>query len=669
MNKFFIYRAWLILGLCGLGDILPASAQTMTDGGEEQTLSPYLWVNNAASGGDPLPLKSTAVKVHIAGVIADVEVEQHYRNEGALPLEARYVFPASVHAAVYGMQMHIGDRVVTAQIREKNQARRDYEVAKANGQSASLLEQQRPNVFQMNVANILPGDEVAVTLHYTETVIPKAGQYQFVFPAVVGPRYNGEPAPGSKQETWPQMPFLPQGQTSNATWAMTVDIVSPLPLQDLASGSHAVAIEQTDVYHAALTLPASTRHGNRDFVLDYRLAGEGIQSGTLLYQGGTENFFMTLVQPPKHVSSSEIVPREYIFIVDVSGSMHGFPLDTAKTLLRALIGSLRPTDTFNVLLFSGASEVLAEQALPATQESIDQALAFINRKSGGGGTELLPALRRALAMEPGDSRSRNFVVVSDGYVAVEKEAFDLIRDHLHEANLFAFGIGSSVNRFLMSGLARAGKGEAFIVTQPGEAASTAAEFKRYLESPVWTHLRLDIQGLDAYDVQPAKLPDLFAERPLVITGKWRGKAHGTVSITGETNQGEVSQSVVVDDHATAGSVSALRYLWARERIADLGDYRKLQGGDNDALIRELTDLGLKYHLLTDYTSFVAIDERVRSNGQNVTVDQPNPLPQGVSELALGIPVASSPEPEFFAMMAMAAGIGAVLRRRGKKHGR
>lgn len=644
----------------------PAYAETTEL--KDKTLSPYFFVNRADPSLDRLPLKATEVKVNITGVIADVVVTQQYRNEGTRPLEARYVFPASIHAAVYALQMHIGERVIEAKIREKQQARVEYAAAKSQGKSASLLEQERPNVFQMNVANILPGDTIAVELHYTETIIPREGKYQFVYPTVVGPRYNGSVKSGSGvNEPWVKTPYLHADETATATFALALDLASPIPLQAVASTTHPVDIARQDDKHVHLNLPASSSHGNRDFILDYHLAGDRIQTGTLLYRGQDENFFMTLIEPPKRVSTELIVPREYIFILDVSGSMGGFPIETAKTLLRNLVGNLRPTDTFNVMLFSGDNRVLAPTSIPANPQNIEQAIAVINQQSGGGGTELLPALKQALAMAKTDQRSRNFVVITDGYVTVEKEAFDLIRDNLNKANVFAFGIGSAVNRFLMDGIAHAGKGEAFIVTNDEEAKTTANTFKRYIESPVWTHLKLDIQGLDAYDVQPAQLPDLFAERPLVIMGKWRGKAHGSVTVSGLTSSGRVSETLNVDGNLIGEDAEALRYLWARERIADLGDYNQLMGGVNDAEIKQMTELGLKYHLLTDYTSFIAVDHVVRTQENGQTVDQPSPLPAGVSEQAIGAEVPSTPEPEFYTMMAMAAAMSAWFRRRKQYH--
>lgn len=654
-------------------------AETNQNTDTEKTLSPYFFVKSNDPSIDQLPLKSTDVKVNITGVIADVVVTQHYRNEGTRPLEAKYVFPASTHAAVYGLQMHIGDRVVEAKIREKKQAKAEYEQAKSQGKSASLLEQERPNVFQMNVANILPGDDIAVVLHYTETIIPTSGKYTFVYPGVVGPRYNGATesvngeSPSDVKEQWVQTPYLKTKEANNNTFAMDVNIHTPIPLQTISSTSHQVSIAQPDKQHANLTLAANTTNGNRDFILDYSLAGDKIQTGTLLYQGpslgtegASENFFMTMIEPPKRVSNAQIVPREYIFIVDVSGSMGGFPLDTAKTLLRNMVGNLRPTDTFNVMLFSYGNTVLAPRSLPANAENIELAIAAINQQYAGGSTELLPALRQALSMDKTDTRSRNFVVITDGYVTVEKEAFDLIRNNLNKANVFSFGIGSDVNRFLMEGIAHAGEGEAFIVTNDDEAKTAATKFKQYVESPVWTHLSLNIKGLDAYDVQPQKLRDLYADRPIVVIGKWRGKAQGSISVSGLTSSGKAHYSLDITDGLISKDNAALRYLWAREKIAELDDYTKLFAGENDAEIKQITDLGLQYNLLTQYTSFIAVDHIVRTKEAANTVTQPLPLPLGVSELAVGAEVPSTPEPEFYLMFALAGGMGAYLRRRKQK---
>ncbi|WP_295537006.1 VIT and VWA domain-containing protein [uncultured Pseudacidovorax sp.] len=644
----------------------PVQAQERDAGAATQ--SPYFVVQSDTPGTDRLPLKRTDVDVRIAGVIADVRVTQTYRNEGERTLEARYVFPGSTRAAVGGMNVRIADRLITAQIREKQQARLEYQEAKQAGQTAALLEAERPNVFQMNVANIRPGDEVRVELRYSELLVPQSGRYQFVYPTVVGPRYVGAGGGGG---AWSAQPTLPAGTASGTAFSLQVQLDAPLPLADIRSPSHALAIRpgQGD-RQAMLTLRDDGRPpANRDFVLDYGLAGERIQSGLMLYPGSgpdAENFFLAMVEPPRAVAAERIVPRDYLFVVDISGSMHGFPLDTARTLLTRLIGGLRPSDTFNVMLFAGSNRMLSPQSVPATRPNIERALKTLTNIEGGGSTELIPALRRAYAQPKPEGVSRSIVVVTDGYVTVEREAFALVREHLDQANLFAFGIGSSVNRHLIEGLARAGRGEPFVITDAVQAPEQAARFRRMVESPVLTGLKARFEGLEVYDVQPARLPDVLGERPVVLFGKWRGTPQGRLVMEGHSAEGPWRQVLPVTPDSLAPQAGALRALWARDRIAALDDQESLEGGGDQR--EAITALGLKYSLLTTYTSFIAVDQVVRAAADaGTTVDQPQPLPEGVSELALGVPVPATPEPETLGAVAVALGMLAMLRRRLRRH--
>ena len=603
---------------------------------DDRTLSPYFFVHSDDPSLDRLPLKSTSASVRVAGVIADVRVTQLYQNEGKRPIEAIYVFPASTRAAVYGMKMTIGGRVVEARIRKRDEARRDYERARDQGKTASLLEQQRPNVFQMSVANIMPGDEVRVEMQYTELIVPAERVYEFVYPAVVGPRYadrRAEAAPPA--EHWVQNPTLRQGEAPTYAFGISVELSAGLPIRELACPSHRVQTVYGSPSAATVTLdPSETHGGNRDYVLRYRLDGDRIRSGLLLFEGKGENFFLLMMQPPKRVAPADIPAREYIFVVDVSGSMHGFPLEISRRLMADLIGSLKPTDRFNVLLFSGGSSVLAEEPLPATPENIARALQLIDRQRGGGGTELLPALQRAMSLKKAAGVSRTVVIATDGYVTVEEEVFDLIRNSLGDANLFAFGIGTSVNRHLIEGMARAGMGEPFVIAKPDEARAQAETFRKLIQSPVLTQVQLDIRGFEAYDVEPPAIPDVLAERPVIVFGKWRGRAKGTLSISGIAGEGRFADTLEVDTVKPSPSNAALRYLWARQRIALLSDYNRLRS--SDSRIRELTDLGLRYNLLTACTSFVAVDSEARNaGGTPAMVKQPLPLPQGVSDYAVG----------------------------------
>jgi Ca-activated chloride channel family protein len=602
----------------------------------DKTLSPFFFVKSDNPALDQLPLKATSAQVNIAGVIADVAVTQEYANEGKRPIEAVYIFPASTRAAVYSMKMTIGERTIVAKIAEKEQARKDYEEAKQQGKSASLLEQQRPNVFQMNVANIMPGDLIKVEMKYTELLIPEDGVYEFVYPTVVGPRYsNKSEALASLDEKWVSNPYTREGVKPLYTFDIGSSISAGMPISEVLCPSHKTNISFDGPSIAEIKLdPSEKSGGNRDFILKYRLSGNKVETGLLLYPGTDENFFLAMIQPPKAVKPAEIPPREYVFIVDVSGSMHGYPLDISKKLMRDLIGKLRTSDRFNVILFAGCSNLFSEHSVTANAENLNNALNFIDKEQGGGGTELLPALRRALELKGTEGYARSFVIATDGYVEVEREAFDLIRKNLDKANFFSFGIGTSVNRYLIEGMAHAGSGMPFVITKPEGASVEADRFRQYVSNPVLSHIKTSFSGLDVYDVEPLSVPDVFAERPVIIFGKYRGNPQGAIEIRGTGGNGDFYSRMNVADAKPLVSNAALRYLWARERIRNLDDMGAF--GNPDEQKELVTQLGLKYNLLTRFTSFVAIDNQVRNTDGNLTtIQQPLPLPEGVSDYAVG----------------------------------
>jgi Ca-activated chloride channel family protein len=628
----------------GLAGGLPAWASppqpergSRPDSVAERTLAPFFFVQSDDPAVDQLPLKATEAAVRIVGVLADVTIVQTYRNEGQRTLEALYVFPASTRAAVHSMRMTIGERVIHAQIMKRLEARETYEQARQAGQTASLLEQQRPNVFQMNVANILPGDEIRVDLNYVEVLEPRDGIYEFVYPAVVGPRYSNIPETGAPDTMkWIQNPYLHSGKPAPYRFGLNLDLHTAIPISQLTSPSHSMEVEYSGKTHARLRIADDPKAGTKDFVLRYSLAGGQIQSGILLYKGGEENFFLLMMEPPARVTSDALLPREYIFIVDVSGSMNGFPLRVSKELLSDVISQLGPRDFINVLLFSGGSAVLSDAgSLQATEENKRKAISWIQSQRGGGGTELLPALERAFRLPKTQGVSRIVVVATDGYVAVEPETFELIRQRLGEANLFAFGIGSSVNRHLIEGMARAGRGEPFVILDEQEARRQAARFRDYIRGPILTDIRVSFRGIRVHDVEPSTLPDLFALRPLVLLGKYEGRPSGDVVIRGKTAQGDFEKVISLSEDAAFPKDRTLSLLWARHRIMRLSDMERLR--PDEARAEEITALGLKYSLMTPFTSFVAVDTVRRADGSLLTVRQPLPLPEGVSDLAVGEP--------------------------------
>ena len=607
------------------------------DDDTDATLAPYFLIDGMDTATDSFPLKETNVSVNINGIFAETFVTQTYSNEGQEPINATYVFPASSRVTIHGMKMEIGDEIITAKIKEKEEARHDYEQAKSEGKSASLLEQQRPNVFTMDVANVMPGDIIRIELHYTEMITPTDGIYQFVFPTVAGPRYTSPSVPKSlKAETWIASPFLRLGDTPREKYNINVNLSAGVPITDLQCGSHKIDVAWDNQTSARISLSNPEEFaGNRDFILDYKLTGTEISSGLMLGTGDSENFFLLMVQPPERYTPETIPPREYIFILDVSGSMYGFPLDTSKELIRDLAGSLRETDRFNVILFSDSLIQMSPESVPATAENVQKAFALIDNEEGGGGTELAPALETALAIPASPGAARSVIAITDGYISGEREIFDIIGRNIGTTNFFSFGIGSSVNRYLIDGIAKTGLGESFVVTDPSEAASTADRFRTYIQSPVLTDVQVTYDGFDVYDIEPPTLSTLFASRPIVLFGKWKGEPSGTIHITGKTGGRDYAEDIPVSAAIPLEANNIIQYLWARTRVERLTDYGMTEDLQANAK-KEVTELGLRYSMMTPYTSFIAVTEKVRNTeGKSTDVKQPLPIPMNVSEWAIG----------------------------------
>jgi len=622
MKRVLIAIFFLVFGLT----TSPVYAQLNETAEEKDASSPYFLVQGETDV-ESFPLLETKAEVNIVGVIAEIELTQVYKNDGKKTIEAVYVFPLGTKSAIHSMRMQIGDRIIDAEIEETEKAREIYENAKDEGKTASLLEQKRPNVFQMKVANIMPGDEVKVIVKYTEMLVPEKGIYEYAFPTVVGPRFTGEQ---KDKEEWTATPYLHEKENPPCKFDIKVNIKTGIPLSTISVLTHDVDIDK-EYDKAEITLSKNEKYsGNRDFILRYSLKGNKIQTGLLLYPGEKENFFLLMLEPPDKVDLNMVPSREYLFVLDVSGSMHGFPLDVTKVLMKDVIGGLREKDYFNILFFSGGSSVLSAEPLPATKENKKKAIEMVMSQTGGGGTRLLNALNRISSLPKREGLSRIIVTATDGYISVEKETFDHIRENLGENNFFAFGIGSSVNRYLIEGMARAGRGEPFIVTNQNEAKEKAQTFLNYIKNPLLTDIKTNFEAFEVYDIEPLNIPDLFAERPLVVFGRYK-KADGRIIVTGNTAGKKYRKGINVKNPMEDEKNSAIMYLWAREKIATLDDYGKI-GSD---VKEEVTKLGLKYHLMTQYTSFVAVDKIVRETGEVVTVKQPLPLPQGVSNYAVG----------------------------------
>lgn len=564
----------------------------------DATECPYFNVLSTDTTGVDFSLLSTSVDATVSGVIANVVVEQTYFNGGDSTVDATYVFPMSTRAAIYAMEMEVDGRLVKAEIRRKAEAEEIFNNADTSGLTATLLEQVRPNVFVMSLANIGPDDSLKVRMVYTELLVPREGVYQFVFPSVVGPRYTtgGEP--------WVAQTVRDSLGVAETALNIDLKINGGMPVSATVLSHEAEVVESGNTAETTI----ATNPGD-DFVVNFTLDKEEIETGMLLYEGEEENFFLSMIQPARPDISFVTPDREYIFIMDVSGSMRGEPLDLAKELIVELLSDLNSNDRFNIIFFAGGSSVMAPNSLPVNMESIDMAVTMIETLNGGGGTRLLPALEQALDMEVPEDYSRIFTILTDGYVTVEKEAFDLIRNNLDEANFFAFGIGNTVNRFIIEGMAYVGEGEPFIVSQGVSPEDVADDFREYIERPALNNIRFDFDGVEVYDVEPLRVPDVFATRPIVIYGKYLGTPTGSLTMTGDLGDGTLSETQEFADYTEGMEDNvALKYLWARKRIRLMADYGIASNEtDTISIEEEITLLGLQYSLITEYTSFVAVD--------------------------------------------------------------
>lgn len=600
---------------------------------QQATESPYFIIKNGKPGA--MPLQANSAEVYISGIIADVQLSQTYKNNSDSIIEAIYVFPGSSQSAVYHMEMQVGDRIIKAELKEKEEARKTYEKAKSEGKRTSLLEQHRPNVFQMNVANILPGEKIQVRLKYTEKIIPTHGDFQFSLPTVAGPRYH-EPKKDNPAQ-FVSMPYTKEKVRPDYTYDINVYLQAGQIIQNISSHTHKINVKKFSDKIAHVGIDESELYsGNKDFTLKYRLSTNNISSGLLMYEHEDENFFLASIQPPNILTDAQAPAKEYIFVVDISGSMFGFPLDVSKKLMKDLLEGLKPTDKFNVMLFAGTSFMFSDTSLYANEANVSDVLDNLENKQGGGSTQLLPALKKAINLpRVSGGLSRSVVVITDGYISIEKETFELVRNNLNKANVYAFGIGSSTNRFLIEGLANVGQGLPFIVENEEVACDVADQFINYISKPSLSNITVKYEGFEAYDVEPKSLPDLLGERPINILGKWKGNANGKIIVDGFFAGTKYSQVINISDYTPDAKNKALRLLWAREKIRLLDDYRKVLYDENHK--EEMVDLSLQYNLLSAYTSFVAVDYEVAHDGGTPvkTVKQALPLPAGVSNSAIG----------------------------------
>ena len=608
----------------------------------ETRACPTLQARREGATVGEFPLQRTDVKAEVSGWLASTRVSQTYTNPYKENIEAVYVFPLPGDAAINGFLMEVGSRRIHGIIRPREEATRMYKEARARGQTASLMTQERADVFTQNVANIEPAGQVKISITYFQTLKYDSGYYEYVFPTVVSERFTSgnptDPAPdtepvggeGERRNTdkTPDAgkvspPRLPEGKKSGAEFALTLDLDAGMPIGVTKCVNHNATILQVNEKHIVVKVDEGSR-ANREFVFRWSIAGNVPQAGLLAHRDHRGGFFTLMLQPQLDPRDSDVNPREITFIMDTSGSMAGQPVELCKNICNRVIDTLRPDDIFNIVFFAGGNSQLFERPMPRTPENIEKAKSAVLSQRGDGGTEMLSGLQRALGAEHDARYLQMYVFLTDGEIDNEDEILQTIREQGQKARFFAFGTGTSVNRPLLDGIGKQGHGKTIycLPREVNDSTLAVREFYESIDSPVLCDISLDWGNLPVSDVSPQNVTELFKGKPILLRGKYSAAAKGTLHVRGRVGGRHVDIEVAVDLPEENKEHACLGALWAKERVAELS--AQLQNDpDNLVFKNEIIQLGVDFNLLTPFTGFIAIDEsRISGDGRPLRVMQP-----------------------------------------------
>ncbi|WP_254173557.1 VIT domain-containing protein [Planktothrix pseudagardhii] len=595
------------------------------------------------------PLKHTNVSAKIAGNLSRVEVTQSFENTFTTTLEAVYIFPLPDEAAVDEMLIQIGDHTIKGNIKKREEAQQIYELAKQQGRTAGLLEQERDNIFTQSLANIKPGEQIDVIICYSDSLKFTGGNYEFVFPMVVGPRYipgvaiEDPSAPLTQNQDTDLVPnasrlnapILPEGMRSRHDINVTVEIDAGVPILGINSPSHQLEIDHSG-QNARITLAQGDTIPNKDLMLRYQVAGEHTQTTVLTQSDERGGHFAVYLIPAIEYAADQIVPKDVVFLIDTSGSQQGMPLMQCQELMRQFINHLNPDDTFSIIDFANTTQQLSAVPLANTPQNRAQALQYINQLQADGGTELLRGIQAVLNFPVADvGRLRTVVLLTDGYIGNENQVLAEVQQHLKPGNrLHSFGAGSSVNRFLINRIAELGRGISRIIRHDEPVEPVVQEFFSQINNPVLTNIQVSWQGEGEQPViYPTLVSDLFAEQPLVLFGKKPDSNSGILQIQGSAAGGTAYQQQLNLNFESGGN-PAVAQLWGRSRIKAL--MNQMVQGETKARVEAVTETALTYQLLSQYTAFVAVSDDVRVNPSEalVSVQVPVEMPEAVNYEAI-----------------------------------
>lgn len=588
----------------------------------------------------PVPLKHTNVKASISGYVATVDVTQQYVNPYSSKIEAVYVFPLPHNAAVNDFVMTIGDRKIRGIIREREEAQRIYQAARSQGYVASLLTEERPNIFTQSVANIEPGKEIDIDIKYFHTLDYTDGWYEWHFPMVVGPRFNpsdstngigavGLGARGTSGQST-EIQYLRPDQRSGHDISLSVEVNAGVKIEKIESMNHRVRTETPDPEQTLVSLDPNDSIPNKDFVLRYKVAGETLKSALMVHHDkeGKGGYFTLMLIPPESMKNLARQPLEMVFTLDVSGSMNGRPIEQARGAVEYALKHMDSRDTFQVLRFASQTERMTDRAVPVTPENVNLALQYVSQMRASGGTMMMEGMHQSLSFPRDENRTRYVAFLTDGYIGNETQILSLIHSELTDSRIFSFGVGNSVNRYLLDHMAKMGAGAAaYLGLQDNPDEVMQAYFDR-ISHPALTDIKVDYPNMQVSDVYPSNVPDLFVGRPVILTGKFTGSGKTTLHVRGRY-AGEAREfDIPVDLNDASNEHPGIASVWARMKIGALADQSAWD--DSQDFAAGIKHVALDYGLMSQFTSFVAVDSSVKTAGDGgTTVAVPVPVPQGV----------------------------------------
>ncbi len=682
---FAILLALTILGLTLVAP--PAEASSAPEAGStqdspsdrpgDQTSGSFLM--RVRPGGEYVrsPVLSTDVKFTVSGTVARAVVSQQFRNDSPDWVEGIYVFPLPDNAAVDRLQMHVGDRLIEGQIRERAQARAEYEAARERGSLASLIEQERPNIFTSSVANLGPGQTLTVEIEYQQTLRYQNGSVALRFPTVVAPRYipgtpqsEGKPsghgwAPDTdkvKDASRITPKVLAEGEPLRNPVSIHVELDAGFPVNEVRSRYHPVKVEKRDDNRYEVSLAVGPFPADRDFELVWNPMPGAQPRGALFLESaaGESHLLLTLFPPFGVKADDKRLPREVIYVIDTSGSMEGTSIVQAKSALRMALGQLAPEDRFNVIQFNSATELLFPSSREASVKNVVTARRYVDRLKATGGTEMVPAMQAALESPEKEGFLRQVIFMTDGSVGNEDQLFKLIQRKLGRSRLFTVGIGSAPNGHFMTKAAQLGRGSFTYIGDVGEVGEKMAELFGKLEHPVLSDIVVEWPAELNAQSSPGKLPDLYLGEPIVLSALVQGPLTGRVSVRGRAG----GESWVAEfDLANAHDGKGMGVIWARRKVDALMDSIQ-EGADREEVRRQVVEIALKHHIVTRYTSLVAVDVTpVRPQAEGYDSESvPANLPDGGSHAGYfgSLPKTATPAALHLILAMLAAALGFMV---------